>query len=111
MRRLILFFSSNAGLGYVPVAPGTFGTLAGIPAFWLLAPLPTELYALTCCALFAFACDKGEKSEGAAAKDQPATAESAAEADEEPAEEGTGTSEDEGEDEEDEEDESADEEP
>ena len=40
MRRFILFVSSNAGLGYSPVAPGTVGTLAGIPAFWLLAPLP-----------------------------------------------------------------------
>ncbi len=43
--RLILFFSSNAGLGYVPVAPGTFGTLAGIPFFYLLAPLPWWAFA------------------------------------------------------------------
>jgi phosphatidylglycerophosphatase A len=47
MRRFILFLSSNAGLGYSPVAPGTIGTLAGIPAFFLLAPLPPLLYALT----------------------------------------------------------------
>jgi phosphatidylglycerophosphatase A len=47
MRRFILFLSSNAGLGYSPVAPGTVGTLAGIPAFWLLASLPPFLYALT----------------------------------------------------------------
>ncbi len=56
MRRLILFFSSNAGLGYAPVAPGTFGTLAGLPVFWLLAALPDWLYAITWLALFAFAC-------------------------------------------------------
>ena len=30
MRKLILFFSSNAGLGYAPFASGTVGTLAGI---------------------------------------------------------------------------------
>jgi len=37
--RLILFFATNAGLGYAPVASGTFGTLLGIPLFYLLAPL------------------------------------------------------------------------
>jgi phosphatidylglycerophosphatase A len=55
MRRFILFLSSNAGLGYAPVAPGTVGTLAGIPAFWLLAPLSPALYALTWCALLGLA--------------------------------------------------------
>lgn len=51
MRRFILFLSSNAGLGYAPWAPGTFGTLAGIPAFWLLADLPPALWLLTWSAL------------------------------------------------------------
>lgn len=51
MRRFILFLSSNAGLGYAPVASGTFGTLAGIPAFWLLAQLPPMLWLLTFAAL------------------------------------------------------------
>lgn len=51
MSRFILFFTSNAGLGYAPVASGTFGTLAGIPAFYLLAGLPAGLYALTWTAL------------------------------------------------------------
>ena len=36
-RRLVLFLSSNAGLGYAPFAPGTFGTLAGIPFFYYLS--------------------------------------------------------------------------
>jgi phosphatidylglycerophosphatase A len=53
MRRFILFLSSNAGLGYAPVASGTFGTLAGIPAFWLLAQLPPWLWLLTFAALLA----------------------------------------------------------
>jgi phosphatidylglycerophosphatase A len=53
MRRFILFLSSNAGLGYAPVASGTFGTLAGIPAFWLLAQLPPLLWLLTFAALLA----------------------------------------------------------
>ena len=51
MRRFILLLSSNAGLGYFPVAPGTVGTLAGIPAFFLLAALPAPLYAVTWTAL------------------------------------------------------------
>ena len=55
MNRLILFVSSNAGLGYSPIAPGTVGTLAGIPCFYLLARLPAGLYALTWCALLLLA--------------------------------------------------------
>jgi len=56
MRRFILFLASNAGLGYAPVASGTFGTLAGIPAYWLLAKLPPFLWLLTVVALFFLAC-------------------------------------------------------
>jgi len=51
MNRFILFLSSNAGLGYAPVASGTFGTLAGIPAFYLLSGFPPPLYLLTWTAL------------------------------------------------------------
>ncbi len=39
MKKIILFIATNAGLGYAPVASGTFGTLMGIPLFYLLAPL------------------------------------------------------------------------
>jgi len=46
MRRLTLLLASNFGLGYAPVASGTFGTLAGLPAFWLLAGLPPAGYLL-----------------------------------------------------------------
>ncbi len=35
-----IFLATNAGLGYAPIAPGTFGTLAGIPAFYYLSCLP-----------------------------------------------------------------------
>lgn len=50
-RRLILFMSSNAGLGYAPVAPGTFGTLAGIPAFYYISQFSWPLQLLTLVAL------------------------------------------------------------
>jgi phosphatidylglycerophosphatase A len=56
MRRFILFLSSNAGLGYAPFASGTFGTLAGIPAYWLLAKLPPTLWLLAVLALFFLSC-------------------------------------------------------
>jgi phosphatidylglycerophosphatase A len=51
MRKLILFFSSNAGLGYAPFASGTVGTLAGIPVFYLTSAWPWWLSLVTLLAL------------------------------------------------------------
>lgn len=36
MSRVILFFATGAYLGYMPFAPGTFGTLWGLPLAWAL---------------------------------------------------------------------------
>lgn len=47
LRKLILLLSSNAGLGYAPVASGTFGSLAGIPAFYYLSCFGWPLQLLT----------------------------------------------------------------
>lgn len=55
MRRLALLLASNLGLGYAPVAPGTVGTLAGLPVFWLLAALPPAGYLLAWTAVTAVA--------------------------------------------------------
>ncbi len=44
--RLALVWSSFFGAGYVPVAPGTAGTAAAIPLWYLLAPLPIWAYLL-----------------------------------------------------------------
>lgn len=55
MRRLALLLASNCGLGYIPVAPGTFGTLAGLPVFWLMAGLQPAAYLLTWTGLTALA--------------------------------------------------------
>lgn len=44
--RVALILASNFGLGYAPVAPGTFGTLAGLPAFYLMARLSPVGYTL-----------------------------------------------------------------
>jgi len=45
-KRLALLLASNFGLGYAPVAPGTFGTLAGIPVFYLMSGLSPAAFAL-----------------------------------------------------------------
>lgn len=55
MRRLALLLASNCGLGYAPVAPGTFGTLAGLPVFWLLAGQSAGTYLLAWAAITAVA--------------------------------------------------------
>jgi phosphatidylglycerophosphatase A len=34
--RLVLFIAQGFGLGRVPIAPGTFGSLAGLPWTWML---------------------------------------------------------------------------
>ena len=46
-RRLVLFFATGCGSGYVPVAPGTAGTAAGVVLFFILSPLSLSLYLLT----------------------------------------------------------------
>ncbi|SDZ79630.1 phosphatidylglycerophosphatase [Desulfuromusa kysingii] len=50
-RKLVLFLSSNGGLGYAPIASGTFGTLAGIPAFYYLSRFSWPLQLLTLVAI------------------------------------------------------------
>ncbi|HKL26769.1 MAG TPA: phosphatidylglycerophosphatase A [Desulfuromonadales bacterium] len=55
MRFWILLLASNAGLGYSPVVSGTVGTLAGIPAFYLMASLSPAIYLVTWLALFGIA--------------------------------------------------------
>lgn len=50
----LLAFGFGAGLA--PVAPGTFGTLVGIPFFFALAWLPWQAYAAATAVLFLFGC-------------------------------------------------------
>ena len=66
-RKLVLFLSSNAGLGYAPIASGTFGTLAGIPAFYYLSRFSWPLQLLTLIAILFlsfWACDVAGKYYG-----------------------------------------------
>jgi phosphatidylglycerophosphatase A len=55
MRRLAVLLASNFGLGYAPVASGTVGTLAGLPAFWLMSDLSPPAYLSAWVALTAVA--------------------------------------------------------
>lgn len=38
--KAVVFFATGFGLGYIPVVPGTFGTLPGLPLCYLLAQIP-----------------------------------------------------------------------
>lgn len=44
------------GAGLAPVAPGTFGTLVGLPFYLALCWLPWQAYAVAVLVLFAFGC-------------------------------------------------------
>ncbi|UTF59700.1 phosphatidylglycerophosphatase A [Gilvimarinus sp. DA14] len=59
------FFAFGFGSGMAPKAPGTFGTLAAIPIYWLIADLSLSLYALWLLVTFAlgvFWCDRSSKA-------------------------------------------------
>jgi len=44
MRLVALALATSAGVGYIPFAPGTFGSLAGLALWWLLpSTLPIQL--------------------------------------------------------------------
>lgn len=44
---LSLFFATAGGVGYIPKAPGTFGSLVGALVFWLLSRNPLVSFADT----------------------------------------------------------------
>lgn len=61
------FLAVGFGSGLVPWLPGTFGTLAGIPLYLLIAGLPWPLYLAMTVALFivgVFLCDKTARDAG-----------------------------------------------
>ncbi len=56
MNLIVKLLATWGGSGYAPVASGTFGTLAAIPFYLLLAPLSLPLYLLILVAFFFLAC-------------------------------------------------------
>ena len=63
MKHLILAMASAGYVGFIPRGPGTAGTLVGVLAFFLYAPLPPLLYLLTTAAFFCLACWVAGKAE------------------------------------------------
>jgi len=47
MDRLIMAIATGFGLGYAPVAPGTFGTMLALPIHFLISRMPLPVYAAT----------------------------------------------------------------
>jgi phosphatidylglycerophosphatase A len=64
MDRLFLFIATGAGSGYLPKAPGTWGTLVGLLLWWPLAGLSMAAYLAAVAVLFIV----GVASAGAAEK-------------------------------------------
>lgn len=60
---MVLFVSSGAGLGYSPIAPGTFGTLAGIPVYLAFSLLPLWGYLIATGALTVLAIWAADRAE------------------------------------------------
>jgi phosphatidylglycerophosphatase A len=56
MNLFIKLLATWGGSGYAPFASGTFGTLAAIPFYLMLAKLPLPLYLLTLAAFFFLSC-------------------------------------------------------
>jgi phosphatidylglycerophosphatase A len=52
MERLAIAIATAFGVGYVPVAPGTFGSAAGLVVWWALPPSPV-VQSIASIALFA----------------------------------------------------------
>jgi phosphatidylglycerophosphatase A len=63
MNFLIKLLATWGGSGYAPFASGTFGTLAAIPFYLVLAKLSLPLYLLTLTAFFFLACWVSGKAE------------------------------------------------
>lgn len=55
MNNIYKFLATGLGLGYIPFAPGTFGTLLGVLMFYLLNGLPLIHYILFLAVFIVFA--------------------------------------------------------
>ncbi len=51
-RRPVHWLAFGLGAGTAPIAPGTFGTLLGIPVYLVMQSLPLAIYLALCAALF-----------------------------------------------------------
>lgn len=56
MRKTILFFASGFGSGYMPIAPGTWGSAVGLLVYWALLRLPLWPFVATVVTIVFFSC-------------------------------------------------------
>ncbi|MDD5712356.1 MAG: phosphatidylglycerophosphatase A [Smithellaceae bacterium] len=71
--KLNLFLASGFGSGFLPFAPGTFGTVAGIPVYLAFSLLKDPAYLIVLAALTGAACYiAGEAEKTLGKKDAPA---------------------------------------
>ena len=49
--RLAVLVATAGGVGYAPVAPGTFGTAVAVPLVWVASPAPQWVYIALCAAV------------------------------------------------------------
>ena len=52
MKRFVLTLATGFGVGCIPRAPGTFGTLLSIPIYLILSLIPFPVYEITLVAFF-----------------------------------------------------------
>src|SRR3989338_10842404 len=71
MDKTIKLFASGMGLGYLPKAPGTFGTLLGIPLFWGLDGLPLAHYIIFLAVFIIFSSWIADKAKVLFGEDDP----------------------------------------
>lgn len=71
MDKVIKLMATGLGLGYLPKAPGTFGTLLGIPLFWALKDLPPVHYAIFLVVFVLFSCWVADKAKALFGQDDP----------------------------------------
>lgn len=64
MRKIILFLASGGGVGYMPVAPGTWGSAVGLLVFWALLRLPVWPLVVTVVAIVFLSCWIADLAEG-----------------------------------------------
>jgi phosphatidylglycerophosphatase A len=52
INRFFLVLATGFGVGYSPIAPGTFGTLLAIPVYYFLSTIPSPIYEITLIGFF-----------------------------------------------------------
>lgn len=71
MNTIIKAFATGLGVGYLPKAPGTFGTLVGVLLFWSVSTLPLYHYMVFLVAFILFSCWVSDKAQGLFGVDDP----------------------------------------